>query len=283
MPRDDGVNPPPPAATLAHFPGRPHDQATGPEPWVFPPCIGDPATPWLASLRRLYDHPIAFPASLSPQAGLLLHALVQNLQPRVAVEVGVFCSVSTHWIAGALLDAGATDAQLHCFDNFAPIERAPWREAEMPEGSLDFVRQRLREAGLDHLVRIHPGDSPAEIRDLWDELKAAGGVDLAFIDGDHSIPGTLADFAALEPVLNTGGYVVVHDTYPDRCGGDAGPRHLLDHVRTLRPAPRAPRPRATDHPAAIAREQPVGEGVYDRVDLHLAPANYGLGILRRLA
>lgn len=289
MPQIPETNPPPPAETLRHFP-RLGGRKYHPHGWDFPQYLNPAGCRWLKALRELYDEPITFPASLSPQAGMLLHSLVRNIRPRVVVEVGMFCSISTHWMASALLENGCTpgkDAVIHCFDNFAPIRKGPWREVEMLCGRLDFVKDRLDRAGLLDFVRFHPGDSPVEIRKSWDQLRAEGGIDLAFIDGDHTVPGAVADFVATEPVLNTGGYVVLHDTFPDECGGHMGPRHILDRVRTTPPErqkhslARALLTRRT--PPAAFDEQPVGEGVYDRTDLYLGPTNYGMALLRRLA
>jgi predicted O-methyltransferase YrrM len=285
------TNPPPPAAGLAHFPHleRPEDHPHG---WEFPGYLINPSCRWLTALKELYEHPLCFPASLSPEAGLLLHSLVRNARPRVVLEVGTFCSVSTHWIAAALLENGyapGKDAVIHCFDDFGPIHKGPWRDAELLEGRLDFVKERLDKAGLLGFVRFHPGDSSTTIAAAHSELMGAGGVDFAFIDGDHTVPGATADFIVTEPVLNTGGYVVVHDTYPDQCGGHEGPRYVLDHVRTVRsrscePAAHTRRtPRSAEAPEPTPDQKPLGEGFYDRIDLYLAPLNYGLGLLRRLA
>jgi len=75
-----------PPRQLAHFP------ADGPRPdqtlWDWPAHIDPAARPWLRTLRALYDQPLSFPFSLSPQAGLLLHSIVLNAQPRTCVEVG---------------------------------------------------------------------------------------------------------------------------------------------------------------------------------------------------
>ncbi len=227
--------------------------------------VAGSASPWLASLCELYDHPIAFPASLSPDAGWLLHGIVRNHRPRVAIEVGTFVSVSTHWIAGALAEqaprgARTSDAEpvLHCFDDFGPVHKGPWRDAEMLDGRIGFVRAQLERAALSRWTRLHPGLSGPTIGAMRKELARAGGVDLAFIDGDHSTPGVLADFRAAEPVLNTGALVILHDTFPEQCGGHEGGRALLDRV----------------HEFATGR--------YEKMDLYLQPLNYGLGVLRRI-
>lgn len=186
--------------------------------------------------------------------------MIRNFRPRVIVEIGTFLSVSTHWMAAALMENGQvpTEACIHCFDDFGPIHKGPWRDEEMLEGRLDWVRERLSHAGLLDYVNFYPGDSSTTVIKHHDLLRSLGGVDIAFIDGDHSVPGALADFHAVAPVLNTGGFIIVHDTFPDQCGGHQGPRYLLDNINTL------------------------GKGRYQAIDLYLSPLNFGLGLIRRI-
>jgi len=113
-----------------------HDQH--PRRWNFPAFL-DTSIPWVGVLRDLYAWPLSFPASISPEAGLLLHALVRNIRPRTAVEVGSFIGASTIWMAAAL-DSAAGDAAhspipegrlggiIHAFDDFGPTPKGPWRE-----------------------------------------------------------------------------------------------------------------------------------------------------------
>lgn len=249
-----------PGPSLEHYPRPPR---VHPTKWGWPAYL-DSGRPWLQSLRELYATPLSFPDSISPEAGLLVHALVRNIQPRVVVEVGAFAGISAHWIAGALLEFAegqpadlSAAPRLHVFDLFDPIRKGPWREAELLEDRAEWILGRLRRAGLDHLVMLHRGDSGTMISRMRAELEAAGGVQLAFIDGDHTPAGVLRDFRAIEPVLNTGGYVLLHDTIPAQCT-HAGPRKLLDTI------------------------DEVGAGRYERMDLYSAPLNYGLGLLRRI-
>lgn len=228
-----------------------------PRRWHFPAYLANDSVPWLRSLRDLYENPLAFPASLSPEAGLMLHALVRNTRPRTAVEVGTFVSVSTHWIASALKENG-NGATLHCFDDFGPIRKGAWRDAEMLSGREEWVKDRLDRAGLLDRCRLYPGNSPHRLREQREALGAAGGVDLAFIDGDHGVYGAVQDFWAVEPVLNTGAYVVFHDIFPDQCGGHNGPREILDRINQ------------------------IGAGLYEKLELYLSPLNYGMGVLRRI-
>ncbi|HRQ71591.1 MAG TPA: class I SAM-dependent methyltransferase [Phycisphaerales bacterium] len=238
---------------LAHYPSS--DPATH-RPCYALPAWMDRAVPWIASLERLYAMPASWPGSLSPEAGLLLYALVRNAAPRVVVETGTFMSVSTHWIAAALRDAGP-GRRLHCFDRFDTLA---WAHAEALSAAgvpddLAFVRDALRRAALDDLVTLYRGDSAREIARAATHL-AENGVQLAFIDGDHTLAGVTRDFHAVEPFLDTGGSVILHDVFPDQCGHD-GPRRFLD---------------------ALAAADPR----YTACDLYTSPYNYGMAVLRRI-
>lgn len=240
-----------PRETLRHFPSE--RIGSGATSWAFPSHLDNPACDWLRTLRDLYAMPINFPAALSPQAGLLLHALILNVRPRVAVEVGTYLGISTIWMAAAL----AEGAILNSFDDFTPIEKGPWRDAELPEGRLELVARSIAQAGLADRVLLHKGNSSFAIRGHAAELRARGGVDLAFLDGDHGRFGLLHDFHAVEPVLNTGGYVILHDVFPEICDHE-GPRHLLDHLHAH------------------------AQGLYEHCELYLSPLNYGLAVARRI-
>jgi predicted O-methyltransferase YrrM len=244
-----------PLSNLRFHPG--HHFAEMPQRWAFPAYLDNPAVPWLATLKRLYASGISFPASVTPETGLLIHALIRNIRPRVVVETGTWIGTSTIWVAAALAENG-DGGVIHTFDMFPPIRSDQWRDEELVAGRIETVRTNLEEAGVADRVVIHPGRSSYVIRDLRAELAAAGGVQFAFIDGDHTIPGICHDLWAVEPVLDTGGYLLLHDTFPDRCGGWLGPRHLADRINE------------------------IAEGVYQCCDICIAPANYGLALLRRV-
>jgi predicted O-methyltransferase YrrM len=254
------------------------DDSLHPKAWVFPEHLNT-QIPWVATLRDLYASPVTFPASISPEAGLLLHSLVRNIRPRTIVEVGSFLGVSTIWMAAALESAAADPGQaptrdgqpqgmIHAFDDFGPMARGPWRETDIPTSRLPLIKESLERARLSHRVTLHPGDSGPTIREFRDQLRGpespweskpyTGGVDFALIDGDHTTPGAIEDLWAIEPVLNTGGYIVLHDTFPEQCGDHEGPRHIIDHI------------------------QGVAQGTYELCELYTAPLNYGMALLRRI-
>lgn len=248
------------------FPG-PTGKDQHPDRWAFPSWLRNGSVPWLRALAELYDHPAAFPASISPEAGLLLFSLVRNIRPRTVVEVGSFMGVSTTWMAAALNDIGddaarSGDAQgrpgtIHAIDRFDDLPENEWRKAAVT-GRRELIESNLTNAGVRSRVELHTGTSWDVLPTLHEPLRSAGGVHLALLDGDHSAEGLRRDLIALEPVLVTGGYVIVHDTIPERCGGHVGGRHLLDHVNDF------------------------AAGLYESVELFLSPLNYGLGVFRRM-
>ena len=141
---------------LAFFP-RLH--GAHPTAWCFPAYLDNPNCEWLQAIKDLYAQKITFPASLSPEAGLFLHSMIRNFKPRTIVEIGSFLSVSTHWMAAALKENGIPpgDGVIHCFDDFGPIHKGPWRDVEMRTGREAFVRERLTAAGLLDFVRLRLG------------------------------------------------------------------------------------------------------------------------------
>jgi SAM-dependent methyltransferase len=79
-------------------------------------------------------------------------------------------------------------------------------------GTLPILQQNLSDAGLDDKVTICIGYSQTLLgRDapLADELR--GKIDLAFIDGDHSVNGCLTDLENCARLLAPGGVLAVHD------------------------------------------------------------------------
>ncbi|MFG0286318.1 MAG: O-methyltransferase [Phycisphaerales bacterium JB039] len=252
-PPSDQHKAPLPRSELAfHSPGQAELRGR----WPMSPILQSTDTGWARVLRRLYDSPLSFPACISPDGGLLLYALVRNIRPRRIIETGTYIGVSTIWMAAALREIGQGGV-LDTFDGFLPIRPGVYREAELVRGRRESVEDALREAGLASCVRLHKGRSSFEIAAMQPQLQSEGGVQLAYIDGDHEYAGVCHDLWAIEPVLQTGGFVIFHDVFPEFCGWD-GPRQLLDNINR------------------------VARGRYAMCDVALGPVNYGLTILRRV-
>lgn len=215
-----------------------------------------PRTSWGDVLRDLYALPEAYPGSVSPQAGMLLHALVLNAAPRTIVETGTFLGVSTIWMSSAL-QALRAPCRVHAFDVFDSV---PWSHPGLlarlgADSQRTLVEGSLRRAGVEPMVTLHAGDSADQITRCAEI--AAGRVQFAFLDGDHTETGVVRDFLAVEAHLETGGLVVLHDVFPALCG-HAGPRYLIDNLHK------------------------VAAGVYERVALSTMPMNFGMAVLRRV-
>lgn len=145
---------------------------------------------------------------------------------------------------------------LHTFDTFGPIRAGKHRDAELLEGHLELVADHIARAGVAEQVVLHKGNSHVELKRAQNHFQSRGGVQIAYLDADHTGPGVWNDLWTVEPVLNTGGYVLLHDTFPHLCSHQ-GPRNVMLNL---------------DKAA----------GLYDAIDVYTAPMNYGVGILRRV-
>lgn len=229
----------------------------------------DPSLPWVKELAAHYGEGASFPGSISPEAGLLLHALVRNARPRVVVEVGSFLGASTVWL-GSGLEEGAGGGVLHAVDRFAMTSRYARSRPDVPRDVRGAFDARIARAGLGGVVRGHAGESVRTLLSLRKELIGAGGVGLAFIDGDHTIPGVFQDFWAIEPALAPGALVVFHDTRGDTSGHE-GPGALVAWLRGQMVG------------GGMGRE-PNGAGGsrprFEIAELPIAPIDFGLVIAR---
>lgn len=71
-----------------------------------------------------------------------------------------------------------------------------------------------RAASHIEIEMIH-GDSHAQSTLEVSKSKFKHGLDVLFIDGDHSYDGVKADFDMYSPLINKGGMVFLHDIIPD--------------------------------------------------------------------
>lgn len=226
-----------------------------PQPWVIPEDLRENPAPWARVLVSLYEDHASWPSSIVPEGGMLLHALVRNIRPRTIVETGTCLGASTIWMASAMMTYGGD--LLHTFDLYSEPPDERLASSALFRDRKRGVEARLAQAGVAERVRIHEGDSAERLVAMREELLRRGGVQLAFIDGDHSPHGVVADLHALEPALQIGGYVILHDTFPEVCN-HIGPRWLLDHLNE------------------------VASGRYQVCEIYTAQTNYGLALLRRI-
>ncbi len=223
-------------------------------PYTLPDYLRTCSSAWCTTLVRMYDERITAPTCLAPEQGEVLATLVRNAAPRTIVEIGCNIGVSTIWMAAALEQVGGAGV-VHAIDMFGSIKPAPPYHYRYIRDMLTYAQQCVESAQLSHRVNFHVGDSTEIGRNIHKVTRET--IDLLFIDGDHKIEGCLSDFLLYAPHVSAGGYIVLHDIYPEHCGFE-GPRHLIDQVVKRVPW-------------------------FDVVEIRTHPNNYGMAIISKLA
>lgn len=188
---------------------------------------------WVRALVRLYESKQAWPAAMSPPQGEFLRGLVSTLAPRRVLEIGCSIGASSVWMASALQDAvdtgaaGEPEPLVHTMDLFEPVLPDPVLPYRYMASSQPIAQQTAEEAGLLKRIRYYKGDSRSLSRTVPQQM--GGPIDLLFIDGDHTTGGCLCDLLLYYPHVAVGGYILLHDIYPDQCSWD-GPRWVIDNV-----------------------------------------------------
>lgn len=122
-------------------------------------------------------------------------AKIQDKQPKRIVEIG-----GRRGGSALLMSIAAPDAQIVSMD----IDSGPRRQ------------RRLGELCAGRTVQFWQGDShaPATL-DRFRDWLTGDGIDVLFIDGDHSFEGAKQDFCMYLPLVNDGGLIAMHDIQPD--------------------------------------------------------------------
>ena len=157
-------------------------------------------------------------ASLRLDEAALLFRLVHRLDTPRIVEIGRFKGGSTVVMAAAMAPSG----HLLSLDLLVP------QPGGVDGAQLDReLADALERLALSSRVELRVADSRAV------ELPEPG-LDLLFVDGDHSYEGASADLRRWTPLLRQGGHVIVHDAVDTGGYGTAYPgvgrafRELID-------------------------------------------------------
>ena len=171
---------------------------------------------------------------LAEAEGLRLYELaVEASQDVPLLEVGSYCGRSTLFLAEGCRESG--QHPLFAIDHHhGSEEQQPGQEYFDPAlydavaGSVDtltpFIR-RVRLAGLMEWVIPVVGDS-AHIGRYWTH----GALGLLFIDGGHTEEAAFGDYHAWSRQVVAGGYLCIHDIFPDPADGGQAPYHVLQHA-----------------------------------------------------
>lgn len=174
------------------------------------------------SIAEMDQLPCSHPASVNVDVANAYYSMTKMWRPNLVVEIGCFIGFSSLHIAQAVKDQG--------FGRMISIDAFDWEvDAGCGMENRQIVAERYRKkAGLEDVLTYVKGYSTAVYPQLRSEIEHK--IDLLFIDGDHSVNGVVADFNTYYQDVRVGGYIVLHDIYPEMCGCD-GPRGMIDVLK----------------------------------------------------
>jgi MMP 1-O-methyltransferase len=152
---------------------------------------------------------------------------IAGAEPSTFVEIGAWCGKSSVYLGAA---AEATGAVLLSIDHHrGSEENQPGWEHHEPDlvdaeagriDTLSYWRRTVTSSGLEASVVGVVGDSPT-VAARWDRPVA-----LCFIDGGHGEEPAWADFRGWAPHVAAGGWLAIHDVFPDPADGGRPPYEL---------------------------------------------------------
>ena len=149
-----------------------------------------------------------------------------------ALEIGSYCGKSTVYLGAAVRACGSL---LYAVDHHrGSEEHQPGEEYHDPDlfdaavqrfDSLPQFRRTLAAAELeDHVVPIVTGS--AQAARFWNTP-----LGLVFIDGGHSMEAALTDYRCWVPHVVKGGYLLIHDVFPNPADGGRPPFEIYELAR----------------------------------------------------
>lgn len=162
---------------------------------------------------------------MPPDEGLALYRAASEVPVDGALlEIGSYCGKSALYLGAAARDRNTL---LFSVDHHRGSEENQpgwvWHEPDLVDpavGKIDtlpFFRRTIHDAGLEGTVVAIVGDS-AKIAEHWSSPLA-----LVFIDGGHGVDPAHRDYAMWSPLVRSGGYLVIHDVFPDPADGGRPP------------------------------------------------------------
>jgi MMP 1-O-methyltransferase len=154
-------------------------------------------------------------------------AAVPGTFPPTFVEIGAWCGKSTVYLGAAAETTGAL--VLSVDHHHGSEENQPGWEYHEPDlvdpesGRIDTLphwRRTITAAGLEGSVMGIVGDSAA-LAARWDRPLV-----FCFIDGGHGDEPAWADFRGWAPHVALGGWLAIHDVFPDPADGGRPPYEI---------------------------------------------------------
>ncbi len=119
---------------------------------------------------------------------------------------------------------------------------------------LEYAQKSVDAAQLSHRVKFYK-DNSRKVGEKFHEILNES-IDFLFIDGNHTKSGCFNDFMLFYPHVSVGGYIILHDIYPEFCGWE-GPRYVIDKL--IKKSPH-----------------------FDLLEIKTSPVNYGMAVIRKL-
>jgi predicted O-methyltransferase YrrM len=165
---------------------------------------------------------------MPPDEGLALFRAGRDAAAAVPgaplLEVGSYCGKSSVYLGAAARDG---DTVLVAVDHHRGSEENQpgweWHEPDLVDpavgrmDTLPIFRRTVHDAGLEGTVVALVGDSPTVAR-FWTTPCA-----LVFIDGGHGAEPAATDFRVWTPHVAPGGFLAIHDVFPDPADGGRAP------------------------------------------------------------
>jgi len=143
------------------------------------------------------------------------------------VEIGAWCGKSTTYLGAAAEEAGSVlfslDHHHGSEENQAGWEHHDQSLVDPATGRIDTLphwRRAMITAGLEQSAVGLVGDSPT-VSSRWTTPLA-----FCFIDGGHGEAPAWADYRGWSPHVVTGGWLAIHDVFPDPADGGRPPYDL---------------------------------------------------------
>jgi MMP 1-O-methyltransferase len=151
------------------------------------------------------------------------------------LEIGSYCGKSTVYLGEGCRETGRHP--LFTVDHHRGSEEQQPGQAYFDPAlysaelggtnTLPWLLRNLRRAGLEDWVIPIISES-TRLGRFW----SPGGLGLLFIDGGHSEEDVLGDYRTWAHQVIRGGYLCVHDVFPDPRDGGQAPYHLVLHARS---------------------------------------------------
>lgn len=165
---------------------------------------------------------------LDPDEGAALYRWAHDAAPwGPCLEVGSYCGKSALYIGAACQARGSV---MFTVDHHRGSEemqpgwehhdRETWNEAAQSMETLPFLRDTLRRAHLEETVIPIVGRSSTVARHWRTPLS------MVFIDGGHAMEQAIADYRGWVPHVMAGGFLAIHDVFPNPEDGGRPPYEI---------------------------------------------------------